>query len=167
MNNLPSRIVHPGEASVYDHLGGEKMTILLSAKDTGGALAMFIDHVPPGGGPPLHIHHNEDETFYILEGELDIQVNHDRFTARSGTSAFLPKGIPHTFANFGMQPVKALVVLSPAGLEGLFAEVEPLAIQEEPDMPADKRQLVLGRKQELSAASAPTLLPKMAVNRCR
>jgi quercetin dioxygenase-like cupin family protein len=129
-------IVHPGKASVYDHIGGEKITILLSAKDTGGALAMFIDDIPPGGGPPRHIHHNEDETFYILEGELEMQVNEDMFTARPGTSVFLPRGIPHTFGNLGTQPVKTLTLLTPAGLEEFFAEIEPLVIQNEPDMTA-------------------------------
>jgi quercetin dioxygenase-like cupin family protein len=112
------------------------MTILLSGKDTGGAFAMFIDEIPPGGGPPLHIHHNEDETFYILEGELEMQVNEDRFTAPAGTSVFLPRGIPHTFGNTGTQIVKALTLLTPAGLESFFVKVEPLLTQNEPDMTA-------------------------------
>lgn len=132
--SVKSLNVGPNEGRVYDHLGGEKMTVLLSAQDTDGNFALFIDEVPPGGGPPLHIHHNEDETFYILEGELDIQVNNNKFTASVGTSVFLPKGIPHTFHNSGSQTVRALVVLSPGGLEGFFAEVEPLMVQAEPDM---------------------------------
>ena len=128
--------VGPDEGRIYDHLGGEKMTVLLSAQDTGGNFALFIDEVPPGAGPPPHVHHNEDETFYILEGELDIQVNDNKFTAPVGTTVFLPKGIPHTFHNSGSQTVRALVVLSPGGLEGFFAEVEPLVTQAEPDMAA-------------------------------
>ena len=133
---LKPLILRPGEASVYDSLKGEKMTMLLSGQDTGGALAMLIDEVPPGGGPPLHIHQNEDEIFYVLEGELDLQVNEDKFTVPAGTSVFLPGGIPHTFGNSGTQPVKSLTLITPAGLEGFFAEVEPLVIQDEPDMNA-------------------------------
>ena len=133
---LKPLIVGPGEARIYDHLAGEKITILLSAQDTDGSFAMFIDEVPPAAGPPLHIHHNEDETFYILAGELDMQVKEDKFTAPAGASVFLPRGIPHTFSNSGSQTARALVVLSPAGLEGFFAEVEPLVTQAEPDMMA-------------------------------
>jgi quercetin dioxygenase-like cupin family protein len=133
---LPSRIVRPGEAIVYDQLQGEKIHFLLSGQDTAGALALFIDETPPGAGPPLHVHRNEDETFYVLEGELEIQVNEERFTAPAGSTAFLPRGIPHSFANLGTQTARSLVVLTPAGLEGFFAEVEPLVTQAEPDMAA-------------------------------
>jgi quercetin dioxygenase-like cupin family protein len=128
--------INPGEASVYDSLKGEKLTILLSGQDTGGSFAMFVDEVPPGGGPPLHIHHNEDETFYILEGALDMQVNQDRFTASAGTSVFLPRGLPHTFGNSGTQFARALTLVTPAGLEPFFAEVEPLLTQGEVNMAA-------------------------------
>ena len=135
-DNLKALILPPGQGRVYNHLGGEKITVLLSAGDTGGTFAMIIDDCPPGGGPPLHIHHNEDETFYILEGELTMQVNEEIFSASAGTSVFLPKGIPHTFRNFGSQRTKSLALLSPAGLEGFFEEVEPLLTEGEPDMTA-------------------------------
>jgi len=128
--------LHSGEAREYDHLGGEKITVLLSGGDTDGAFAMLIDETPPGGGPPLHTHKNEAETFYILEGALEMQVNKERFTLSAGASVFIPKGIPHTFGNAGTQKAKSLVILTPAGLEGFFAEVESLVTQSEPDMTA-------------------------------
>ncbi len=133
---LSPRLVLPGEATIYDQLQGEKIHVLLSAQETGGVLAVFIDEVPPNGGPPLHIHHHEDETFYILEGELIIQVNGKQFTAPAGCTAFLPRGVPHTFTNLGPEPARALVMLTPGGLERFFAEVEPLVTQAEPQMPA-------------------------------
>ncbi|MCB0209981.1 MAG: cupin domain-containing protein [Anaerolineae bacterium] len=133
---LKPLLVAPGEARVYDHIGGENMTILLSAQDTNGSFAMFIDEVPPAAGPPMHIHHNEDETFYILEGQLDITIKGETFTAPAGGTAFLPKGIPHTFHNSSEQTARALVVLTPAGLENFFIEIEPLVIQAEPNMAA-------------------------------
>jgi mannose-6-phosphate isomerase-like protein (cupin superfamily) len=133
---LNPKVVQAGEARVYDHLGGEKLALLLSAEETGGAFSLLLDESPPGGGPPLHIHRREDEIFYILEGAYEVQVNDDRFTAAAGATVFMPKGVPHTFANFGAQPAKAIVILSPAGLEQFFAEVEPLATQTEPDMNA-------------------------------
>ena len=63
-----------------------------------------------------------------------MQVNEERFTVPAGSAVFLPRGIPHTFANLGTQTARSLVVLTPAGLEGFFAQVEPLVTQAEPDM---------------------------------
>lgn len=129
-------LVLPGAAAVYDHIGGEKMHILLSGQETGGTLALFIDEVPPNTGPPLHIHQHEDETFYILEGELVVQINAEQLPVSAGCSVFLPRGVPHTFINTGTTTARVLVMLTPGGLERFFAEVEPLVTQIEPDMTA-------------------------------
>lgn len=166
---LKPRTVAPGKGRVYDHLAGEKMTILLSAQDTGGAFGLFIDEVPPGAGPPLHIHHNEDETFYILEGELGMQVNGQKFTASPGTAVFLPRGMPHTFHNAGMQTARALVTVTPGGLEGFFPEVEPLVTQAEPDMAAilalaanyGIEALPPGQNNDSTGKTATTLKPQV------
>ena len=91
---LSPRLVLPGEAAVYDQMQGEKIHILLSAQETGGSFALFIDEVPPNGGPPLHIHHHEDETFYILEGELLVQVNEERFAVPTAALPFCPGACP-------------------------------------------------------------------------
>lgn len=133
---LSPHLVLPGEAVVYDQMAGEKIHVLVSGQETGGAFALFIDEVPPNGGPPLHIHRHEDETFYILEGELVVQMNQERFTVPAGCAAFLPRGVPHTFTNLGTGTARALVALTPGGLERFFAEVEPLVTQPEPDMTA-------------------------------
>jgi quercetin dioxygenase-like cupin family protein len=133
-SNLFPRLVLPGEATIYDQLKGEKIHVLLSGQDTGGAYALFVDEVPPNGGPPLHIHQREDETFYVLEGKLVIQVAEEQFTVTAGYSAFLPRGVPHTFTNPGAETARALVVLTPSGLECFFIEVELLVTQAEPDM---------------------------------
>lgn len=151
-SNLAPRLVLPGAATVYDQLQGEKLHFLLTGHHTGGAFALFIDEVPPNGGPPLHIHHREDETFYILEGELMIQVGEEQFAAPAGSSVFLPRGIPHTFTNVGAKTAHALVVLTPGGLEGFFAEVEPLVTQPEPDMP---EILTIAAKYGIEAVRVP------------
>jgi quercetin dioxygenase-like cupin family protein len=134
--SLLPHIVAAGEAAVHGSLEGEKTHILLSGKETGGAFALILDEAPPGGGPPLHIHHNEDETFHILEGTLTVQLNEERLTLLSGTIAFLPRGVPHTFANLGTEPVIFLGVVTPAGFEDLSAAVAPLTSEVEPDMAA-------------------------------
>jgi quercetin dioxygenase-like cupin family protein len=135
-STLSPCIVTPGEAVVYDQLEGEKIHMLLSGRHTADGFALIIDETPPGAGPPLHVHQNEDEIFYVLEGELTIQVGKERYTVPAGGTAILPRGVPHTFGNLGTDTVKSLVLLTPAGLENFFAEVEPLATQAEPDMRA-------------------------------
>jgi quercetin dioxygenase-like cupin family protein len=99
------------------------MTFLLTGEETGGAFFMSEISVAPGGGTPPHIHRREDEAFRMLEGTLTIQVGGDTITASAGDCAFLPRGIAHSFKNTGDGYAKALVLITPAGLEGFFAEV--------------------------------------------
>ena len=102
---------------------GSLMAFIITGKDTGGAFFLAEMSVPPGGGPPPHIHSREDESFHVLEGTLTVQVGRETITASPGDFAFLPRGIAHSFKNNGDAPVKALVLVTPAGLENYFAEV--------------------------------------------
>jgi glyoxylate utilization-related uncharacterized protein len=72
---------------------------------------------------PPHIHHREDEAFWVLEGELEILVGEDRFKAGTGTFVHLPKGVLHSYRNVGSTPARFLTLLVPAGLEKYFEEV--------------------------------------------
>ncbi len=74
---------------------GELMTFKASGEDTGGAYSLTDSVVPPGGGPPLHIHHREDEAFWVLEGELEVTVGETTFRAGAGSFVHLPKATPH------------------------------------------------------------------------
>lgn len=123
-------------AAVYDQLMGERIYVLLDAADTRGAYSVVIDELPPQAGPPLHIHHREDELFYVLAGELVVQLGEDRFILPAGQAAFLPRGVPHTFINAGPKMARILAVVTPGGVERFFAEVEPLATAAEPDLEA-------------------------------
>jgi quercetin dioxygenase-like cupin family protein len=102
---------------------GNQMKFIATGKETGGAFFLAETSVPPGAGPPPHIHHREDEAFHVLEGTLTIQVGGDTITAQAGDFAYLPRGIAHSFKNTGDVPAKALVMITPAGLENYFAEV--------------------------------------------
>ena len=93
--------------------------------------------VLPGGGPPPHIHRKEDETFYILEGEITFQIGGERRVAGPGTFVHMPIGNLHAFKNETDQPVKMLVSFVPAGLEGMFFQVgKDLADGEVPEEPS-------------------------------
>ena len=116
------RALKAGEGRAY-WVVGDRYTILAAGEDTGGAYALIHALVPPGGGPPLHVHRREDEAFYVLEGELAFQADGRNFTAAAGSWVTLARGSLHAFRNTGTAPARALIVVTPAGLERYFAEV--------------------------------------------
>ncbi|MDX1417684.1 MAG: cupin domain-containing protein [Candidatus Promineifilaceae bacterium] len=129
-------VVRSERARVLRQLPGETITILLSCEETGGSFAMCMDENAPGGGSPLHIHRREDETFHVLEGVIEFQVGHEKHVLTAGDSVFAPRGIPHAFRNVGKGNSRTLFLITPAGLEDFFVEVEPLLSGSEPDMAA-------------------------------
>jgi uncharacterized cupin superfamily protein len=78
--------------------------------------------VAPGGGPPPHVHSREDESFYLQQGTLAVQVGGKSLTASAGDFIHMPRGAAHSFKNTGEGTVKLLMVATPAGLENYFAE---------------------------------------------
>ena len=107
----------------------------LSTKVTGEQTQgrLFQMHVTDGRGaaPPLHIHHDADETFYVIEGEMTIFVGDERVEAGAGDFVFGPKGVPHAYL---VQSDRAefLVAFAPAGIEGFFAEIAPQVVPGKP-----------------------------------
>ena len=102
---------------------GDVYTILASSAETGGDYIALEAVVPAGGGPPLHIHHNQVETFYILEGEMDIRLGDDIHEAKAGDFIHISKGTPHNFLNRSQNPAKMVFTFVPAGdIEEFFRE---------------------------------------------
>jgi mannose-6-phosphate isomerase-like protein (cupin superfamily) len=120
--------IKPGEGKVLDVLG-EMLTIKVSGKDTGGACAVIEEVSPPSGGPPLHLHHKEDEAFYVLEGEYEIQCGDNKIIASPGTFVFAPSKIPHMFRNISAGQGRILAIVTPAGIEKFFEELSEEAEQ--------------------------------------
>lgn len=118
--------VGAGEARFGKHLKMKGVTLnvldlKVSSKDTDGALAVFEQNgFTPKGGPPLHIHYNQDEMFYILEGEYKFQVGDDKHSMKPGDTIFLPRNVPHAFVQL-TENGKVLVTYQPAGkMEDFF-----------------------------------------------
>ena len=98
--------------------------VLLRSEQSDGQLAVVRVTVPGGWeGPPLH-HHDFDETFYVLEGELTFQLNEQIVTARPGQLAFAARGRHHTLANLGSVPARYVLTCTPAGFERYFDRLQ-------------------------------------------
>lgn len=100
---------------------GEEITVLLDGERTAGTLAMWIAVTNPGGGPPLHYHLNEDEALHVIEGRVAFFLNGEWNEVGPGGTAFLPRGIVHTFKNVGDKPCRMLNMATPSGFEKFFA----------------------------------------------
>lgn len=116
-------VARPDDAA-RPHIGlvGDTYTILLSGKDTAGRYCLIDMHIPPGGGPPPH-RHDFEESFTLLEGEMEATFRGEKKTVRAGETLFIPANAPHQFRNVSSEPVRLLCLCSPAGQEEFFAEV--------------------------------------------
>jgi quercetin dioxygenase-like cupin family protein len=95
---------------------------LVTGEETGGAYFAMEALVPPGGGPPPHVHRNEDETFYVLEGHVEFRLGDDRVTAGAGDFVNIPRGRVHNFHNASSSMAKLILTFTPAGIEHFFEE---------------------------------------------
>ena len=102
---------------------GDVYRFLATGEETGGRYALWEALVPPGGGPPPHVHSREEEGFYVLDGEITFSINGEKVIATAGTFANMPVGTPHSFRNESDRPAKMLISVAPAGLERMFFEV--------------------------------------------
>jgi mannose-6-phosphate isomerase-like protein (cupin superfamily) len=119
-NGIEPFVLGPDEA--HGPAGGPWRTRVVGA-DTGGLLLLGEATMPPmSAGPSLHVHTREDEAGYVVEGVLTVVLGDERFEVPAGGVAWLPRGVPHTFANLTSEPVRVVGVTVPAGLEGMFAE---------------------------------------------
>ena len=102
-------------------VAGDRVAILLGGADTQQQYTVMEAWLPPGGGPPRHLHHREDETFLVLEGEVTFYVGDTVIVLKKGGFIFAPRGIPHYFRNTGAGEALLLETAFPAGVETFFA----------------------------------------------
>src|SRR5437870_995721 len=102
---------------------GDVYRFLATGDDTNGRYAMWEAIVPPGGGPPPHVHSREEEGFYILDGEITFHIGEKKIVVTAGMFANMPVGTPHSFKNESSKSAKMLISVAPAGLERMFFEV--------------------------------------------
>ncbi|GAB3770893.1 hypothetical protein GCM10028818_09050 [Spirosoma horti] len=108
---------------------GDTYRILISGEDTGGAFATIDMLIPPGGGPGPHAHAAFNESFYVIEGEIEVKSEFGKYTATKGSFITIPEGgVVHGFKNTSGQVAHLLCTVVPAGLETFFEEIgQPVA----------------------------------------
>ena len=114
-------IRRPGDGRSID-LGNFGMSVKASADDTGHAFTLLEADEPPGFGPPMHIHHDAAEAFYVVAGEYIIFVRDDEFRCPAGSFIYIPAGVPHGF-RVGPAPSRKLNLYTPAAMVGYFDEL--------------------------------------------
>ena len=124
-DNLNRRlIVASADDPTAVHLGvvGDTYTILVSGEDTAGRYSLIDMYVPPGGGPPPH-RHDFEESFTVLEGEIEAMFRGETVSLRAGQVIQIPANAPHQFRNSSARPARLLCICSPAGQEEMFREI--------------------------------------------
>lgn len=109
-----------------------RVRIHLSAVETGGDLMLMEAFAPPGSQPPLHVHRDEDEGFYLLEGELTLWVGDETRTLQPGEFLLAPRQVPHT-VRVGDRPARYLVTAGP-GFEAFVRAVSALGSPDPDDL---------------------------------
>ena len=112
-------LLNRGEGNSYWVLG-DLYTFKVTGTQTNGAFTVMDQVIQPQNGPPPHIHHREDEAFYVLEGRFSFLFGDKTDVFEAGSFVYIPKGTVHTFKNIDAQQGRLLVTVTPAGLEEFF-----------------------------------------------
>ena len=112
---------------------GRDLIFKVTGEDTGGAFDYFIVEVAPHGGPPLHVHHRQEETIHVLSGRFKVRIGDDVFELQEGGFAYLPSAVPHAFLNLTDQPCEIIVVYTPGGGHKFYEELGPATRNGPPD----------------------------------
>jgi len=125
-----------------------ELEIIIPGDLTNGTLAVFEDVVEPGIGPGRHIHAHQDETFFILEGQFDIEIGGTLYRPEPGDVAFVPRGTIHAFKNVGEARGRLRYAFTPAGeIEAMFRAFHAAADGGSPSL-EDFERIALAHGQE-------------------
>ena len=133
-----SRSPTPPQA-VRTHAGG--IRLLITSDETDGAMSMIETDTAPGGGPTYHSHSREDETFYVVSGTAEVQIENEKILCNAGDRVYGPRNIFHTYRNVGDTPLKMIIVYTPAGFEQSFVD-QAAMLQEGKDQSEISRMML-------------------------
>jgi quercetin dioxygenase-like cupin family protein len=112
---------------------GRDLVFKVTGDETGGAFDYFVVEVAPHGGPPLHVHHETEESIHVLSGRFKVRSGDEEQVLEPGGFAFMPSGLPHAFLNLNDEAAEIVVVYTPGGCASFYEELGPLTRSGAPD----------------------------------
>jgi quercetin dioxygenase-like cupin family protein len=120
-----TKVLGPDEGLRLQSGPGRDLIFKVTGDDTGGAFDYFIVEVAPHSGPPLHVHHHQEESIHALKGRYKVRIGDETFVCEEGGFAHLPAGLPHAFLNLTDEPGELVMVFAPGGGHRFFEELGP------------------------------------------
>ena len=121
-------IIRKGEDKKTIMIGPDPWSFRITGADIDGRFDFIEATITHLQGPPLHLHHEQDDTFFVLEGILTVQVDDELFDLHAGDLVCAPKGVPHTFANVGKDPVRVINIMTPGGFDRVMEDYASLPV---------------------------------------
>src|SRR5260370_33628742 len=121
------KVLNAGEGLRLQSGPGRDLIFKVTGEDTGGAFDYVIVEVAPHGGPPLHVHHKQEETIHVMKGRYKIRIGEEIFWCEEGGFAYLPSRVPHAFLNLTDEPGETVVVYTPAGRPKFYQELSRIS----------------------------------------
>ena len=150
-NDQQAFVVAPDEGRFID-LGDFGMTLKADAQQTAGVVSVLEADEPPGFGPPVHVHHDAAEAFYVLEGEYIMYLGDREFTCPRGSFIFIPRGVQHGF-RVGTAPSRKLNFYFPAAMTGYFDDLAAALARDDVD---DERLAEIARIHSMEVVGPPS-----------
>ena len=156
------KVARPDTDESLPHIGlvGDTYTILLSGADTEGRFCLIDMHIPPEGGPPPH-RHDFEESFTILEGEIEANFRGEKSIVHAGQTLSIPANAPHSFTNASGASARLLCICAPAGQKEFFAQVGasvPTRRSTPPELDQEEQAELMKKAQELAPKYRTELL---------
>jgi len=133
MQTLYPKVLEANDGLRLQSGPGRDLVFKLTGDDTAGALDYFVVEVAPHGGPPLHVHHRQEETIHVLSGRFKVRIGDDVHHLEPGGFAYLPAGLCHAFLNLTDEPAEIIVVYTPGGGHRFYEELGPATRTASPD----------------------------------
>lgn len=126
MGKVGKNILGPKEGLLLQSVPGEDLLFKLTGEDTGGALDYFLLDILPDSGPPLHVHHKQQETLHFLSGRFRVHIDGEDTICETGAFVHFPIGCVHAFQNISDEPAKVILTFTPGHTDLFFEEFSPI-----------------------------------------
>src|SRR5438309_10671968 len=133
ITSVPYKVLGPDDGLRIASGPGRDLIFKVTGEDTGGAVDYIVVEVGPNGGPPLHLHHTQDELIQAVKGRFKVQIGEESFVLEQGGFAYMPMGKQHAFLNLTDEPAELTMVFTPGGSHKFFEELGPVARAATPD----------------------------------